>query len=287
MAVQLRALAETDVRQPIPSSQLLPALQTPPFVPVPGTFNTRDLGLLEEEDNNKTSRPKIRPGFLYRSGSLDELRDHPAGQAQLRDELGVRRVFDLRSRAERAAAPDPEVPGVETVWLVPGGGCGSGEEGKGGKEEEGEVDEEEEERRRTRRTTVDLEAFVEGCGEKGYVAMYMDVLATYGAVFREVLRSVRDRPREGILFHCTGKFEQERKKERRGGCCLGLSPPPLLLLLRLLPCLPASLASCDIYVYTVHAHVCIHLHTPSHVHMYIYKYTHTPPGNISFKKLLC
>lgn len=183
MAVQLRALAETDVREPIPSVQLSPALRTPPFVPVPGTFNTRDLGLLE---SNSSSRPKIRPGFVYRSGGLDQLCHHLEGQAQLRGALGVRRVFDLRTRAERAAAPDPEVPGVEGVWLPPAeeGGSGSGSGS---------------------RAAVDLAAFVEGGGERGHVAMYMGVLAAYGAAFREVLRSVRDRPGEGILFHCTGE----------------------------------------------------------------------------------
>lgn len=214
MAVQLRALAETDVRQPIPSAQLLPALRAPPFVPVPGTFNTRDLGLLEGEDGSHGGNGpvvKIRPGFLYRSGSLDALRRHPAAQAaHLRDALGVRRIFDLRSRAERAAAPDPVIPGVEGVWVEPGepGSVAGGEE----EEEEDEEEDDDDGRRKKKkkaegaRRVVDLAAFVEGGGERGYVAMYMEVLAAYGRAFGEVLRSVRDRPGEGILFHCTGEF---------------------------------------------------------------------------------
>lgn len=52
---------------------------------------------------------------------------------------------------------------------------------------------------------MDLAPFVGGDGEEGYVGMYMDVLDKYQGSFREVLRSVRDRPGEAILFHCTGK----------------------------------------------------------------------------------
>lgn len=169
MAPQLQSLAETDVREEIPPEQLLEALRTPPFVHVPGTFNTRDLGLLT------SAAPRIRPGFLYRTGGLDLLGASPDGQALLRDRLGVRRIFDLRSREEHAARPDPEIAGVEGVWL-------------GGVEQA---------------ARADPAAFADGGGEKGCAAMYMEVLALHGDAFREVLRSVRDRPGEGILFHCT------------------------------------------------------------------------------------
>lgn len=168
MAAQLRTLAETDVREIIPQEQLLQALQTPPFIHVPGTFNTRDLGLLT------STSPRIRSGFLYRTGGLDLLGASPDGQALLRDKFGVRRIFDLRSKEEHAARPDPEIEGVEGIWL------GSEKAAK-----------------------ADPAAFVDGGGEKGCVAMYMEVLTLYKDIFREVLRSVRDRPDEGIMFHCT------------------------------------------------------------------------------------
>ncbi|KAJ4395960.1 hypothetical protein N0V93_000176 [Gnomoniopsis smithogilvyi] len=170
MASQLRSLAETDVRTHIPPETLLPALQQPPFIYVPGTFNLRDIGLLTD------ALPKIRPGFIYRSGGLAQLSGE--GQAALRDQLGVRRIFDLRSQAEHAASPDPEIEGIEVVWL-----------GSGGTTEQD--------------AKVDLAPFAEGEGEKGYVAMYFEILDGYKGVFREVLRSVRDKPEESILFHCT------------------------------------------------------------------------------------
>lgn len=204
----LRTLAETDVRQPIPTEQLMSALQTPPFVYVPGLFNTRDLGLLStataaeaggdddgggsgsrEGRTTTTTTTRIRPGFLYRTGGLDLLHTHPEGQALLRDHLGVRRIFDLRSREEHARGPDPVIEGVEGVWEV-GAASTAATEATPAMEENAKVD---------------LAWFVEGEGERGYVGMYMEVLRTHVAIFREVLRSVRDRPGEPILFHCTGK----------------------------------------------------------------------------------
>lgn len=186
MADALLALAETDVREPIPATALLAALQTPPFVLVPGTFNTRDLGLLSVlGGEGGRGGGGIRPGFVFRSGGLEALGRSADGQAVLRDSLRVRRVFDLRSREEHARAADPAVDGVQAVW--PGGDEGGG----GGAAEANPM--------------LDLDLFVEGQGERGYVAMYMDVLDKYGGSFREVLASVRDRPGEAILFHCTGE----------------------------------------------------------------------------------
>lgn len=133
-----------------------------------------------------TSSPKIRPGFIYRSGGLDHL--SAEGQAVLRDQLGVRRIFDLRSKDEHAANPDPTIEGVEVVWLSSGGTT-------------------------EQSAKVDLAPFAEGDGEKGYVAMYYEVLDGYKGVFKEVLKSVRDKPEEPILFHCTGKMASFKKKK--------------------------------------------------------------------------
>lgn len=180
MAAALKTLAETDVRDPIPAKVLLAALQTPPFVVVPGTFNTRDLGLLLPAESNAGGAGRIRPGFIFRTGGLEALARSADGQAALRDSLRVRRIFDLRSREEHTRAPDPAVQGVEGVWL----GDGVGAEDN---------------------PMLDLGPFVEGEGEKGYAYMYMDVLHKYSGSFREVLASVRDRPGDAILFHCTGE----------------------------------------------------------------------------------
>jgi protein tyrosine/serine phosphatase len=160
----LRVLAETDVREEIPPSALRAALSSAPFIHIEGSFNARALGALPGS--------AFRPNLAFRSGALAGLT--PAGAGALRD-LGVTRVFDVRSRAEHARQPDPEVPGAEGVWAP--------------------TDEEE--------AAVDVAAFVDGVGERGYEAMYLDVLRVYQPALREILAHVRDRPGEPFLFHCT------------------------------------------------------------------------------------
>ncbi|KAK0635646.1 protein-tyrosine phosphatase-like protein [Bombardia bombarda] len=96
--------SETDVSQPLPKEQVYAALRTAPFTYVPGTFNTRDLGLVSSA---------LRPGLAYRSGMLTGLGEE--GKKVLREKLGVKKIFDLRSVREREAQPDPAVERVENV----------------------------------------------------------------------------------------------------------------------------------------------------------------------------
>jgi protein tyrosine/serine phosphatase len=170
-ATDLRALAETDVAQPLPSDKVQLTLTSSPFVYVPGTFNTRDVGQVPTAAGAPS---KLRSGFVYRSGALGRLTDD--GKALLAEKLGVKKIFDLRSLEEHDQSPDPEIAGVENIWLP---------------------------------TTelvakVDINDFIEGLGEKGYVKMYLDVLRIYQANFKAVLEHVRDHPAEPFLFHCTG-----------------------------------------------------------------------------------
>jgi len=174
----LQALAHTDLTEPIPQEQLLPALTSPPFVYIPGTFNSRDLGAVCQLSSASGSGPAaggLRPGFAFRSGALNGLTAD--GKAVVAQKLGVRRVFDVRSQTEHAQGPDPDMgDSVALVWA-----------------ETDEVD-----------AVVGVDEFVEGDGEKGYEAMYLDVLKVYRPSIRAVLEHVRDRPGEAFLFHCTG-----------------------------------------------------------------------------------
>ncbi|KAK3403472.1 protein-tyrosine phosphatase-like protein [Sordaria brevicollis] len=134
----LIALSETDVTKPIPRESIFAALATPPFLYIPGTFNTRDLGLLSLSSSSNGN--KIRPGLIYRSGGFfpnggfDD-----AAKTQLSTQLGIKKIFDIRSVREHTHAPDPEINGVENVWV------GSAE----------------------KEATVDLKDFLEGKGEGG------------------------------------------------------------------------------------------------------------------------
>ncbi len=169
-AAALLALAQTDLTTPLPLPALHAALSNAPFIPLPDTFNTRDLGLVPGSP--------IRPGLIYRSGGF-LMGQSPKGKAALAETLKVKSVVDLRSVREREKLPDAEVEGVEGVWVRPG--------------EEDAV--------------VTLGDFVDGEGEKGYVGMYLDVLKVYQGGVRAVLERVRDgKGEEAVLFHCTGEF---------------------------------------------------------------------------------
>ena len=86
-------------------------LSSPPFIPVEGVINFRDLGL-------SAGGSTIRPGLLFRSGELTRL--SPRGAATLARELGVRTVFDLRSETEvtKFASATPAVDGLDDVTFV-------------------------------------------------------------------------------------------------------------------------------------------------------------------------
>jgi protein-tyrosine phosphatase len=76
---------------------------------IPSLPNLRDVGGYETGDGRR-----VRTRLLYRSGALDALT--PA-DAEAFDSLGLRTVYDLRSRFEREDHPDPVFPGIENVVI--------------------------------------------------------------------------------------------------------------------------------------------------------------------------
>ncbi|KAF6789041.1 tyrosine phosphatase [Colletotrichum sojae] len=160
---QLLELAETDVCSAIPQAVFTSIISQPPFLIVPGTFNVRDVGQIPGSP--------IRAGYIFRSGSLEGLRQD--GFAQLTEKLGIKRVFDLRTGHEREKHPEPSFPGAEFTW-VPNSYVNA----------------------------IDMADFVRNGGADGYCKMYMDMMEFYVPTIRAVLEHVRDRPREPFLFHC-------------------------------------------------------------------------------------
>lgn len=55
---------------------------------------------------------KVKMGMFYRSGALEKAIQTPHDKALL-ESLGLRVICDFRSSAERAAEPDPELPGAK------------------------------------------------------------------------------------------------------------------------------------------------------------------------------
>lgn len=74
-----------------------PKITEPPFVQAEGVINLRDAGGQPSHLSSHTNHI-VKPRYLYRAGEPSRIT--PKGIIQLRDELGVRKVFDLRSDVE-------------------------------------------------------------------------------------------------------------------------------------------------------------------------------------------
>lgn len=86
-----------------------------PFVAVDGVFNFRDIGGYASSQDSNIS---VRRGCIFRCAAPG--RATPSGIQQIRD-LGIKKIFDLRSRTEieRTAdfGPVVDIAGVERVHV--------------------------------------------------------------------------------------------------------------------------------------------------------------------------
>ncbi|KAH9938005.1 protein-tyrosine phosphatase-like protein [Fomitopsis serialis] len=151
-------------------------LSQPPFITVPGVVNVRDLGLYPSETFPDSV---IRPGFVFRSGEISSITED--GKATLR-ELGVTTVYDLRSDTEiqRYETPSPDIDGVDIVRLPVF------------KTEDYSPE----------MMAKRFELYASGKTE-AFMELYSQILDNGGPAFGTILRHVRDRPNEAIIFHCT------------------------------------------------------------------------------------
>jgi hypothetical protein len=74
-----------------------PKLTEPPFVQAEGVINLRDAGG-QPSHLSAYKEHTVKSRYLYRAGEPSRIT--PKGISQLRDELGIRMVFDLRSDVE-------------------------------------------------------------------------------------------------------------------------------------------------------------------------------------------
>jgi hypothetical protein len=163
--LELLEIASTPIIHAIPPSLLAHALQTQPFIPIPGAQNMRDLGLIPHA--------KLKPGLIFRSGHLHNL---PTSSIPLLStHLKIHTLFDFRKVAERERHPDPELPSVRIV-CVP---CSE-----------------------PWKQTVPKNFKMNG-GVDGYVLFYDEFLRIYKSAYKIVLEHLRDWPGDSVLFHCS------------------------------------------------------------------------------------
>ena len=95
--VDLAALSHTPIHEYIAQDVLKQALQQPPFVPLAGAVNLRDLGAAVPSG--------VRRGLIFRSATLTLFAQESLDY--LYTDLHIRREFDLRSQRETEADPSP------------------------------------------------------------------------------------------------------------------------------------------------------------------------------------
>ncbi|KAJ5856223.1 uncharacterized protein N7529_010167 [Penicillium soppii] len=162
---QFREVLNTDITTPIPEALATKITSLPPFIPIQGVSNFRDLS---HDDN------KLRPGFVYRSGNLSDIMD--SGKSIIASELGITTIFDLRNEGERQKAPAASIPGVDTIWMPYG----------------------------ARPATLNLRDFAgEDKGSLGFVKMYTGILEAAKPCFTEVFNHIKDNPDDPFIFHCS------------------------------------------------------------------------------------
>ncbi|KAK7695400.1 hypothetical protein QCA50_000036 [Cerrena zonata] len=150
-------------------------LNQPPFVTIPGVVNVRDLG------SYPTDQPGIitKPGLLYRSAEISSVTDE--GKAKLQ-ELGIKKVFDLRSDTEisKWTTPCPEIEGIQVIRAPVF-----------------KIEDYSPEMMAKR-----FELYASGKTE-AFMELYSQILDNGGVAFGQILRHVRDKPDEPCIMHCT------------------------------------------------------------------------------------
>ncbi|TBU33100.1 protein-tyrosine phosphatase-like protein [Dichomitus squalens] len=162
--------------EPLDPADVSDQLSKPPFVSIPGVVNVRDLGSYPTDQPGFMTRPRM----VYRSGEISFIT--PEGITELRDILGISKVYDLRSDTEmqKYGTPIPEMEGVEVIHVPVF------------KREDYSPE------AMARR----FELYASGKTE-AFMQLYSQILDHAGPAFGVVLRHIRDKPEQGCLFHCT------------------------------------------------------------------------------------
>ncbi|EPQ59168.1 hypothetical protein GLOTRDRAFT_136110 [Gloeophyllum trabeum ATCC 11539] len=161
--------------EPLDPAYVAERLSRPPFVACDGVYNIRDLGGYP----SSTSGVIVRRGFVYRSGEISGITED--GKQQLKA-LGVTTVYDLRSdtEMEKYNTPLPNIPGIDIIHAPVF--------------QKEDYSPEMMAKRYKLYASGKTEAFME---------LYSQILDHGGVAFGAILRHIRDRPNDALLFHCT------------------------------------------------------------------------------------
>lgn len=158
-----------------------PPLPSPPFHIVPNINNLRDVALFPLT----TPTGPIRPKILFRSAEVSHL---DASGWQVLHSLGIRHVFDLRSKPEvdREGGATPhflesmQAAGIERSWTPVFGQIDYSPEGIA--------------KRYVKYMDEDV---------AGFVAAYHDILKSGGPAFGTIFRYIVKEEGKGVLVHCS------------------------------------------------------------------------------------
>ncbi|KAF5358989.1 hypothetical protein D9758_004831 [Tetrapyrgos nigripes] len=162
--------------EPLDPAYVKDVLSNPPFVTLPGVINVRDLGGYPSVD---FPDKHTIPNRFLRSAELSSITDE--GKELLKN-LGIRKVFDLRSdtEIEKYVAPLPTIEGVEVIRCPVF--------------QKQDYSPEMMAKRYQLYASGKTEAFME---------LYSQILDHGGGAFGTILRHIGDNPDEGCIFHCT------------------------------------------------------------------------------------
>lgn len=180
---ELSTILETSIGIRIPEATVTEYLKSPPFIPIANALNLRTI-----------TSSTLAPGLIFRSGSLAHI---PVATLKLlKERYSITTIVDLRSSEEKEKSPDPEVEGIENVWIPSTIDLASQARRDGGEENKLDAS--------SQHLRLSASDFAENDGVDGYVRMYGHVLKTHQDVYRAVFEKLRDGDGR-ILFHCTGK----------------------------------------------------------------------------------
>ena len=165
-------------------------LPSPPFIPVEGVPNFRELGGYAGSGSNGGTT-SLRRNYLFRCATLAQIT--PAGTTTLTQHLNIHTLYDLRSQPEinsalKSAGPGGlDIPGVTRHFVPVYKDEDYSPEALG--------------RKYAMYTAADEDP-AHGYSA-GFVRAYRDIAQHAGPAYRKILEHVRDRPAEPLVFHCT------------------------------------------------------------------------------------